>query len=779
MEFPPQPGDVVVPKNLRSAPPHARNPLESVVGLVILDQVLVDKDEVVVESIHPAFGSDSAESPRQSSASPVTLFAHAFPKNSLEYTSIFHGSGINCSSEVESMKIDTFAPEEKIGDSVESVSSKVQADLAGVARLCGSSLESITKECKKNSEALANVFSAGLPDALLRASETAERQMRSLEPREDLPERIASVGSLTLYIAEQLFIEQCRRPEPGPSAGDGPSPDDEAPPQQLRSRRGTSRHNASISSRRSRTAALAEAEQQGSDGLVASLQQRRGLLLSLMSRSRGASGAGDGSGIEDALNPIADDLFFSRLPSPGFFGASDRAALLMGGARDGPSRHLFEAASRSNNNNHHRASTSERNSGHDQTAALGAERLGGSKTYLESILRSNSTSGKSVVPSNTTFFQHIIRVGLWGNSLAWAKSILDKHVKKSPQKISSILKQAYDEEGTPILQLAVTFGCSADVVGLLLACGAHVTSSDVRMAVETNQADILALFLRHTSLPSDMDISKCSEEVQAVVEQARERQDRLDKKMRDSAGEFMVNMLKRLVDLGLISRRHHTARLDSCSRSISEVLVGDVLLRALQQAQTSEKKVEKSEFGEESRYSVEEKLDSHPACGLFGSLPEHVLGEALFGTTELATNTLLLLEDFLCSKEMADSSAGLTALFSLLSKFPTLRTSSELQRFGMLELVSYHDALASNRCAEALSSRMSSQLVAAGESTRSQERGSEMSVDAISMPGLVQCPKKHTAVLHITRHSSFRCDLCGSKSDLLPVAPSALYNLIF
>ena len=68
LEFPPQAGDVVVPKHLRSAPAHARNPLESVVGHVVLDQVSVDKDEVVVESIHPAFGLD-VESRRGSSGS--------------------------------------------------------------------------------------------------------------------------------------------------------------------------------------------------------------------------------------------------------------------------------------------------------------------------------------------------------------------------------------------------------------------------------------------------------------------------------------------------------------------------------------------------------------------------------------------------------------------------------------------------------------------------------------------------------------------------------------
>ena len=753
--IPPQAGDVVVPKHLTAESMKAKNPMESVVGRVVLDQVSVEKDEVIVESIHPAFNGAS-------DSRSVTLSTQTMAKDNLVYTTMFCGSGTDASLGTEKMSVDAIPSEESTEGTPEPVSNKIQSDLAGVVRLDGSALESVMKECKKNSETLANLFSAGLPDALLKATGTAERQMQSLEPREDLPERISAVGSLTLYIAEQLFSDKPRPKDCTDSKEELSMPNNEESHQlSQRNRHGSSQstNSAGQSNRRSANASVsAEQDLSSASNLVASLQQRRGLLLSLMSRSR--AGSGDGAGADDALNPLSDDLFFSRLPipPPGFYGAGDRAALLMGGNRDASNRHIFETASRSNNN--HR-STSERNASQDtgsgmptNVAALSSRATNGNNRFLESVLRSNSSSAKSVVPSNTMFFQHIIRVGLWSNSAAWIKAALDKHIKKSPQKTSSILKQAYDEEGTPILKLAVTFGCSADVVGLLLSCGAHITSSDVYKAVETNQAEVLSLFLRHTSLPSDIDVSSCSDAIKAVVEEARERQDRLDKKMRESAGEFMVELLKRLVNIGLIARRHRTARLDSCSRSISEILVGNVLLRALQQSQATDKKDNEPDPSEESmtgRFSVEERLESHPACGLFGSLPESILGEALFGSLELATNTLLLLEDFLCSKDMVDSSAGLSALYSLLSKFPSLRTCAELKRFGMLELVSFHDALASSRCTEAPTHA----------SSESDGPGLGHSGDRPGPPGLVLCPKKHTAVLHITRHSSFRCDLCG------------------
>lgn len=730
----------------------AKNPMEGLVGRVVLEQGSIETHQVFVESIHPSFGSN-VEAKGDTSASKIVLTTRVLPKSDLVYTSVFGENGATENGQSERMKIDGDLSDGFAEDHGESASSKIHSDLTGVALLDGSALESITKECKKNSEALANVFSAGLPAALLSALETAERQMHSLEPREDLPERLSAVGSLTLYIAEQLFSEKPRAPSGEDDAEAG------NPSRSLSLDRRTTRGSVGRSTRRSRAAAaaaaLADVEPQESSGAAATLQQSRGLLVSLMSRAGGGSG-GNGTGGDDALSPLAEDLFFSRLP-PSLYDAStgDRAALLA------PGGHLFEAGSRSNSTGSR--SLRDRNSNQDQAVTMssfGSLQNSNNLTFLESILRSNSSPVKSVVASNTVFFQHIIRVGLWSNSAAWIKAALDKHIRKSPQKTSSILRQAYDEEGTPILKLAVVFGCSPDVVGILLACGAHVTSSEVRLAIETDQSEVLALFLRHMSLPGDIDISACSDEVKAVVEQARERQDHLDRKMRETAGEFMVGILKRLIDLGLASRRHRSARLDSCSRSISEILVGNVLLKALQQSQMSEKRVG-ADIHEEpmtGRFSVEDSLDSHPLPGLLGSLPESILGDALFGTIELATGTLLLLEDFLCSKDMVDSAAGLTALLSLLTKFPSLRSCPELQRFGTLELVSFHDAFASSRCTDALRTHVYSQIPASEgvRVTRSQASSAPKGA------GMVLCPKKHTAVLHITRHSSFRCDLCGN-----------------
>src|SRR3569832_2327587 len=64
----------------------------------------------------------------------------------------------------------------------------------------------------------------------------------------------------------------------------------------------------------------------------------------------------------------------------------------------------------------------------------------------------------------------------------------------------------------------------------------------------------------------------------------------------------------------------------------------------------------------------------------------------------------------------------------------------------MLELVSFQDEIASTRIAD-IQSR--------------QCKNSPPDKDG----HVVSCPNKHTAVLFITRHSSFRCDICGNGVD--------------
>ena len=55
--------------------------------------------------------------------------------------------------------------------------------------------------------------------------------------------------------------------------------------------------------------------------------------------------------------------------------------------------------------------------------------------------------------------------------------------------------------------------------------------------------------------------------------------------MREAAGTFVIEVLRRLFHLALISRRHSNSIVDLCSKAITELLVGNVLLGALQSTQ--------------------------------------------------------------------------------------------------------------------------------------------------------------------------------------------------
>ena len=87
------------------------------------------------------------------------------------------------------------------------VGEKLQSEIAGVSQLKQSAIDAVAKECKKSSDALATLFSAGLPEVVGQAIDVAAKQLNSLEPREDLFEKIASIGVLLTAIAEKLYCE--------------------------------------------------------------------------------------------------------------------------------------------------------------------------------------------------------------------------------------------------------------------------------------------------------------------------------------------------------------------------------------------------------------------------------------------------------------------------------------------------------------------------------------------------------------------------------------------
>lgn len=577
---------------------------------------------------------------------------------------------------------------------------RVRLDVAALGRFEHVDMDCLIKECKKNSDTLANLFANGLPDAILSALAVAERRMNSLEPPEDLSERVSSVGDLLTSIADQLYGHPVARATEDPSqvAADPPQAVDNGSQYQI----GRTRVNSTSNSR----SRILLNVRRRADGV----QDRRSMLANLVSRA----------GQRD--HPMNDD----------------RSSLVFGApsdfldAWDGPmGSDNAEFPSR-------RAST---------TVARERGVHPDGPTLLDSYIRChNRDKIVSGTAAQASFIRQFILFALCSNNIEWAKSLVDVYTKRTQVRHASVLRSVVDEENSPVLLLALNLRCSAELIGRLIDWGAMVTVNEIQLAAEMHQPLSLSYLLQRFSLNDTfpLDVSLYSAEVQSVFVEAKNRQSELEKAMKDRAGEFMIKILHRLFHLGLTSRRLYSIQIDSCSRVICEILVGNVLLSAVREAQKDEeKKTERLFPEEESELGI-----AMSPFGLLRLLPESILEESLFNENGHQSMFLMLCEDYLCSKDMADIAIGLTLLSVILEKFPSFSASTEVHRFGMKDFVNHHHKLASNRIFTILARRQS-------DGVESSDATSE------NPQGVVLCPKKHRASLHITRHSSFRCDLCG------------------
>lgn len=776
-------GDVVSPKKLSSQVDADTGIVCSCVGRVVAEASTPgaplsataqsrDAGTVVVEFV----GRDFAEAVGVKSSAvadaPPMLESKRVQTSKLVHTTLLY------EVQAHDEPMDESPPEGEKSPQAPAPTESQRSEIAKVARFDRGAIEAISKECRKSSDAMASLFSAGLPAAVVSAIDVAERQMRSLEPQEDLSERITSLGSLAIAIGEQLYStisvvrdesveEETERAEAEPATSrQRPARGRGGELSQLQ------RMQEALARRMSRQDAPPDVQ-----ALLSSAQQRRSMLLTLMSRGRGG------------MNEPNRDLHLGQLPPqvrapPIMFGGSV-GAMQDPSWDDAPSLLL---ASRGGDEGLNNDSMSDQ----DSSPAAQPESVG-NPTFLDTILRCRgevssvrlAASHKQGGAAYFAFIRSLIANGILVDSLSWVKALIDSHSKKvhvapQPRSNVAIVREATDEDGTSLLKLAVSLGCSVKVLKYLIECGGIVGKDEVKKAAETDQPLVLAELLQHTSYcEGTVDPTRCSAGVIAVLERAKSRQEDLDRKMRETADSFMVQLLRKLLQLGLTCRQNRSPRQDICSKAVVEILIGNVLLDALQRAQKAAPPptqaitdTDQDSTDRSGRFAVEESAcnpKSSPG-GLLRILPDSVLGAGLLGEKDHTTVFLLLVEDYLCSKDMCDTAAGLTFLAMFLNNFPNARSSPEMDRYGMAELVSFHDVLASNRVAEILSRKFAEGLqvssAQSGSANNEPSRlGSTGVVPADCSSSVVLCPKKHTAVLHITRHSSFRCDLCGNGVD--------------
>ncbi|GKY93743.1 hypothetical protein MPSEU_000341400 [Mayamaea pseudoterrestris] len=636
----------------------------------------------------------------------------------------------------------TFDDEHEALQEIDTLCHRLQSEISALSRLDRSAIEIIARECKKPAM-LASLFSAGLPEAMMSAIDVAQRQMTSLEPKEDLPEKIRLIGNLALVISKRVFSASGDVSDFDDDDDDDDfveliaDADDSRPPPLIARRIGL------------RTAVTARQdaldEHNGMAGLElgpgGTAQQRRSMLLALMSRARRSSNQGFLFSEADRESLFGGELGLQDMMPPSFsFGAAhtDPAAGLS--AADFFGRSVADSNSPSNQLPDDNFATETQDS--DPFAQT---------SFLDTVLRNRTQALRDVTngAAQVAFLQQIVGTGILFNDLTWIKASVEAEAKKfssnAIQKTSVMLRDAVDDEGMPLLLLAVSLGCSSNILNYLITKGARATYTEVRKAANTNQAISLRLLLQHTSSLTDRAEMSLSSEVVGVFREAEARQEALHRAMHDKAGTFIVALVQRLFQFGLALHRRQSPRVDLCSRVLSEVLVGNVLLDSLRRAQGVQ--FRPKQLADDSVHEQAELSTN----GLLGSFPRNILGATILSDAKHLTSFLALVEDYLCSKDKYVASAGLSMLHTLLKSFPSVRGSSELHRFGMLEKVSLHLHMALKRLGETLT----------GDSHLESAVAASTVVSTKQPDSVICCPKKHTAVIHITEHNSFRCDICG------------------
>jgi hypothetical protein len=678
------------------------------------------------------------------------------------------------------------------------ISDKVMSDLKKMMRLDVSAIESVMKECKKNHAALSSLFAAGLPDVVMTAVDSAFKMLgKSDEGDEKFSEAISALGRLAVVIVEQLFPDARGNPSDSSDTAESQPIVDDTLPEEEKSNQGDEEmqdlprllpRNDELEARSLRLSDAALMQEAGDTRRLSSLQQRRSMLLALMSRARRNS---SGSSMNDILNremhgsarDEADVALNRIMPSLGGPFRQDATAALLfgppgdflsGGSWDEPASDAEDERPRPENSTNRSPSNNARRSLRSSPPSLAPQEV--ECPFLESLLRgrtakllAQASGGKPPGTVQSASLRALISNGLLGNNLTWTKTVLDIQSKrlssKPSQSGSTPLQTAADEDGTPLLLLAISLGCSCSILRYLIKMGAQVGEKEIKGAADNDQSEALSTLLEYAVYSEGLiDHDQCSQQIARVIHEASSRQEKQMENMKRDSRTLMVTLLRKLVQLGLASR-HRNGTTDVCSRAIAGTLVGDVLLRALHQSQQNSASASKGEERKKNSDSSDANRGRHAVEGAYAAVsatplgllcvfPKEIMRESMFEEIEHVTSFFLLVEDYLCCKDVNAGAIGLSLLSTLMKNFPFLSQSGEIERYGFSELVSSHDAFASNRLAE-IASNVSARACA--------DKAPAAEVRATS--GGVRCPKDHPATLHVTRHSSFRCDLCGKGVD--------------
>ena len=750
-------GDMVAPKKLKSltcSKETSSHGVDGAIGRIVHETPASGSFPVrmrVSGSVNVVFVSKAfAESTSLQTGSsfkenPFALESRRVSISRLVHTSTFHGlSASQKPRKGVRSKTPVLEDDDEVMD-LNDMNETVSADFKLLKVLDVPAIERITKECDKSSISLITLIKTGLPKFVLQALDCVMENIQISKNDENLARAISALGKLALRVAGKTFPHECCASNAMLQGQDRNQNQHRRASEDLNSSNASSIESnfPLVQDRSNYNPDLSHEEQSSRVNRSTSLIERRRMLFSLMSRARRSGGDSLGEIIsrEMHLSPslemsadVAEALFFAPPSSERNFQDSNRR----------------EDDGRLENSRPSECTTSVEGKPSLQCPV--------EKTFIDKIYRGRGNGGASscdqcVIPLIS--IKNIVSMGILGNSLPWLKAFLHCFAKKIARKNSiseyPILKHACDDDGMPLLHLAIIFGCSKPIIEELIRYGAPVGKDEIQLAADIDLPDVLSILLRHQMYSDGMiDLDKCSQAVAEVVLDATRRQAAQHETLRMEVDSFLVTFTQKLVQICLKRRQQQQQKgNDILGRTIACTLVGNTELSALRKTQQRIPPGDAQTSSSLESAILEMQTSGMDPCGLLQVLPLSILGRSLSEQPSYLTNLLLLIEDFLCSKDINDGCVGLTFLSTLLERFPSLNQSLEMERYGFAELVDSHAALSLNRLTE-ISSRVSKRNF--------KQSNSDLNSPA---PEVIFCPKKHIATLHITKHSSFRCDLCG------------------
>ncbi len=583
--------------------------------------------------------------------------------------------------------------------------------LSPITMLDKATMKGLMNDCKRKST-LARLFSAGLSDSIFSAIELAH------ESDADVPS-LTSLGAICVAVCQQLFVHVgnekaiCESDESASESlpDETEVPDDNNAFDSIFSNSGSLR---SIQSTLNRSQGqLISSNAVDLRELVRDLgigaDQRRSVLLALMASERmhfepRQSARSSSVGAEETSDRMRYSLSpYARLNAEAALGLPISV-----------------------------------NSEENVLSSLYSSSRFGEQGNAAGLIRAQLAPKRLATRKKSPSAKAFIYNGLLLNNAEWVKKFIASGVESKMQ----------DEEGNSMLLIAICLGCSNCVINVLVDAGFVVGFKEIQLAAYSNQVESLALILNQAVLNEGIvDLTRCSSAVVDVLEAAMKKQQLQEKEMLDSAKQFGASLLWKFVDLTLSMCIEGKESLASCCINS---LVGDVLLHAVCSMQ-NEASAAIHDLSDRARAVVSntsllssldvksgQKTNLSIGSTLIEILPSEVIvlsmtnDEALF-------SFLRLMEIHLWNKSINQAVVGLVLAECLLKKCSSLRTV--FFRYGLRELFNIHISNAS-------------------ESLFSIEQTS-IQPDAFTENPVVSCPKGHVTAVHLTRHSSFKCDLCG------------------